>query len=532
MANRFASPVETTLDNNGKPISGAKLNFYESGTTNPLDTFSDENLTSANPNPVIADSAGRFGDIWLKEENYRVVLTDAADVPIWTRDPVKGTFVVLGDDFKVSQQSPADLTVRVSAGTLFDLSTRTRVSKAIQNSAAVTPPAANPRRDIVHIDRLTGVIGITTGAEAASPVDPTIATGLLPLARLRLTPTTSSIDSTRIDDIRELENLGGVGPESLQRQSFTAFNDTGAVNAYVITPIPPITAYQKNQTWVVDIANSNTGASTMNISGLGARNIIDHRTGQSPIRGQIRTGINRFVDDGSNLVLMTSSAAAIARLEHRETSTTHGGSASAATFNLRRFTFITDEAPDFFIGASFIPYKTQTVNFTVGQVVTAASGGTGLIVFDSDQGATGTLTVINRSGGFADNSALTDPLGGSALVNGNLTGPPPFPQFYVLPGRYEFEVDAVAYRVDSHRLRVRNITSGTTLMLGSCERAGAAVDIATKSVARAVLNVTSPIVIEVQHFTQTARATDGLGLSAGSGETEVYADMTVRLIRR
>ena len=77
------------LDSNGDPISGAKLYFYETGTTTPLATYSDEALSVANANPVVADSYGWFGEIYLKtDQAYRVKLTTSADVTQWTLDGV------------------------------------------------------------------------------------------------------------------------------------------------------------------------------------------------------------------------------------------------------------------------------------------------------------------------------------------------------------------------------------------------------------------------------------------------------------
>lgn len=208
MATRFAIPFFTAIDGNGDPISGAKLNFYEAGTSTRLDTFADEGLTIPNSNPVIADAAGRFSDIWLKEQDYKVVYMDAADVTLVTVDPINGLIVVSGDDFKVSPQVPPDMTVQVSAGTLFDIVTKVRISKAIQDSSVITAPTVNPRIDVIYVDMLTGVIGIATGAEAASPVPPTLPDAKLPIAQIALSTTTSEIIDSLITDIRELGLLG------------------------------------------------------------------------------------------------------------------------------------------------------------------------------------------------------------------------------------------------------------------------------------------------------------------------------------
>jgi hypothetical protein len=89
MAERLNFPLMTAFDSNGDPISGAKLYFYQTGTSTPQDTFSDSALSTANANPVVADSAGRFGDIFLSASPaYKVVLKDASDVTIDTWDPV------------------------------------------------------------------------------------------------------------------------------------------------------------------------------------------------------------------------------------------------------------------------------------------------------------------------------------------------------------------------------------------------------------------------------------------------------------
>jgi len=71
---------------------------------------------------------------------------------------------------------------------------------------------------------------------------------------------------------------------------------------------------------------------------------------------------------------------------------------------------------------STLAYDGQTVNFTVGQVLTGSvSGATARIIADSDSGATGTLTLKDITGVFVDNETITDGAGGTALANGALT---------------------------------------------------------------------------------------------------------------
>lgn len=87
-------PFQYSQTDTGAPQAGARLYFYASGTTTPLDTYSDQALTVPNTNPVEADQYGVFSDIFLQNASYRVVLTEAPTATggpgaeIWTADPV------------------------------------------------------------------------------------------------------------------------------------------------------------------------------------------------------------------------------------------------------------------------------------------------------------------------------------------------------------------------------------------------------------------------------------------------------------
>jgi len=83
MTLRLLTQSFAAIDQNGSPISGAKLNIYEAGaTTTRLKTFSDKALTVPNTNPVIAASNGIFPDLFTAAGDYRVIYTDADDVTI------------------------------------------------------------------------------------------------------------------------------------------------------------------------------------------------------------------------------------------------------------------------------------------------------------------------------------------------------------------------------------------------------------------------------------------------------------------
>ena len=77
---RFVLPYQFVVDGTGVPIPGALLYFYSSGTSSPLTTYSDPLLTVPNSNPVVANAAGVFPNIFLNGD-YKVVLTNPNTSP-------------------------------------------------------------------------------------------------------------------------------------------------------------------------------------------------------------------------------------------------------------------------------------------------------------------------------------------------------------------------------------------------------------------------------------------------------------------
>jgi hypothetical protein len=87
MASLTPSPKQQFVDANGVPLSGGKVYSYAAGTTTPLVTYTNESGTIPNTNPVILDSRGE-ASIWLGVASYKLKLTTATDVEIWTVDNI------------------------------------------------------------------------------------------------------------------------------------------------------------------------------------------------------------------------------------------------------------------------------------------------------------------------------------------------------------------------------------------------------------------------------------------------------------
>lgn len=76
------------FDSNGKPLSGARLFLYEGGTSTPRIGYRDLALSSAHPNPILADSAGRLPLIYLDDGYYRHRLTTSTGPLVFDDDGV------------------------------------------------------------------------------------------------------------------------------------------------------------------------------------------------------------------------------------------------------------------------------------------------------------------------------------------------------------------------------------------------------------------------------------------------------------
>jgi hypothetical protein len=80
-------PVWQIIDANGDPISGAKVWTYKAGLDDLLETYVSATSDLAASNPIVADAAGRLV-MWGGADAYKLVITDADDVTIWTLDNV------------------------------------------------------------------------------------------------------------------------------------------------------------------------------------------------------------------------------------------------------------------------------------------------------------------------------------------------------------------------------------------------------------------------------------------------------------
>lgn len=110
MSHLMPNLVQTFVDANGAPLDGGKVYFYEAGTSTPLATYQDQAEATPNTNPVILDANGQ-ANIWLKNQAYKIVLADADDNILITRDVV--THIATGSILTALLEDDAVTTVKI-----------------------------------------------------------------------------------------------------------------------------------------------------------------------------------------------------------------------------------------------------------------------------------------------------------------------------------------------------------------------------------------------------------------------------------
>lgn len=178
MTAHFTLPRQRAEDDSGNPVSGAKLYFFDVGTTNPRTVYQDFALTTAHGVFVQADANGVFDPIYPPNGDYDVVMTDGSDAG---NDYTAETVIRA----KISTQGPVDLTafqttsaksetpaitkatdytiVEADRGKAIDVNPNSATVTITLESAAVAGDGAE--QTIKHIGTSNAVLIATVGSE-------------------------------------------------------------------------------------------------------------------------------------------------------------------------------------------------------------------------------------------------------------------------------------------------------------------------------------------------------------------------------
>ena len=94
-------------------------------------------------------------------------------------------------------------------------------------------------------------------------------------------------------------------------------------------------------------------------------------------------------------------------------------------------------------------------------------------------------------------------------------------QITLAAGTYLVSISAPITNSTQHQARLRDITNGVTLLVGTTEYASTG-GASTRSWLCGVMVLAASTVLEIQQRVATGQATYGFGLAANFGQTEVY----------
>lgn len=160
--------------------------------------------------------------------------------------------------------------------------------------------------------------------------------------------------------------------------------------------------------------------------------------------------------------------------------------------------------------------------------------GTAVIAYDGyihvqDQKASGTAGGTSIATTWTDRALNTiagtgtgiGSLSGVAISSNQLTSVP--------AGTYQVYARSPMFISDGHKCRIRNITDGATLLVGSSVYNDSATGaIQTDSTCLGRFTISGTKTISLQYYSQIARATNGLGVKTTSGEVEVYGEIILQ----
>lgn len=168
---RYQSRFFQYSDDNGDPLAGGSITFYESGTSDLEDVYTDDTLGTPQENPIDLDADGRLSaDVFLDPSvAYRAVLKDSSGTTIADDDPVGGADVTAAIEAH-DVDTNAHYAATESQRGFVELASQSEVNTGTDALRAVTPATLAGR---TATETRVGLVELATTAEAAALTDTT-----------------------------------------------------------------------------------------------------------------------------------------------------------------------------------------------------------------------------------------------------------------------------------------------------------------------------------------------------------------------
>lgn len=318
-------------DADGNPLNGGKIFAYEAGSNSVLvDTYTTGAGDVLNPNPIVLDSSGTLPDaIWLIEgQSYNLVLTDSSGttvlkgfddvtgVPTGGSGGGGGSSAIWVTTEGATFQTPTQFLVTGNVTAEYAVGNRTRLTQSGGFTYGVVTAVAtaglntivtiindgavlNSSLSVAEYSVLIASPGETVDAGGVSFFD-AIAYGTANTVGWKIKAVETSVTAltalmnTRVNTTYNVQGTSGTG-------NYTASTDA-AVNSYSI-----------GQKFVLVFSNASTGAATVNINGIGVKNLFQYNSSGAKVNPTITANmVSQIGYDGTDFILLDQLPAAAA----------------------------------------------------------------------------------------------------------------------------------------------------------------------------------------------------------------------------
>ena len=281
MAFLLLDPLWQALDSNGKPLPGAKLYVYDAGTTDDAGTYQDTALSSAHAQPVVANSAGRFANIYVAGgQSYKVVLTTSADASVLTSDnippgrQVSGTLSI--------NEGGTNATTASGALTSLGAASATDMSKTISDLATIKGNydtvipggfgAMAGKASVGLTDLASGFHEICVQTYYAENIDGTTLDAIprddtIPQITEGTEIFSKAFTPLYADSIIEIECIAHIGPPTSNTMCILALFSSSSSNAIQVSYAPGLTSASYSPTIIAKrrVTSGSTTARTYSV---------------------------------------------------------------------------------------------------------------------------------------------------------------------------------------------------------------------------------------------------------------------------
>lgn len=309
-------------DADGNPLNGGKIFAYEAGSNSVLlDTFTTSAGDVANRNPIVLDSSGNLpAEIWLTEgQAYNLVLTNSSGTtvlkgfdnvtgvtvpattgggvanPIWVI--TGGVAYLTPTQFLVTGNKTAEYAVgnrvRITLSGGFTYGVVTAVSFSSPNTLVTIVndgTVLNSSISVAEYSLLSASPGETVDAGGVSFFDVmTYATNTVGWKINANYSTLAAADAVLNTRVSTTYNVQG----------------TSGTNNYTASTDPLITTYTTGQKFVLVFRSASSGACTVNINGIGVKNLYQYTSSGAKTTAVITAGMaSQIAYDGVDFILL------------------------------------------------------------------------------------------------------------------------------------------------------------------------------------------------------------------------------------